>query len=76
MAEEEGEWKKALRVISLLSVALLFMTLTDCMIHIIYSHTGKNSCPLCQAEGIAEEIRSSDIETASDIETTASTVMP
>jgi hypothetical protein len=31
-------------------------------LYYIYSHNEKNSCPLCQTEGIAEEVRSYDIE--------------
>ncbi len=31
-------------------------------IHNIHSHNKKNSCPLCQEEGIAKEVRSHDIE--------------
>ena len=33
-------------------------------IYISIGKSRKNSCPLCQAEGIAEEIRSPDVESS------------
>jgi len=52
-------------VISLRVAIISFDVLNNIMMLYIFVRTlEKNSCPLCQAEGIAEEIRSYDIETS------------
>lgn len=60
---------KVFRVTSLLRASChccTYIILTEIMVYLIYWQIGKkNSCPLCQAEGIAEEIRSPDVETTS-----------
>ena len=43
-------------------------------IHISIGKSRKNSCPLCQAEGIAEEIRSPDFETSETSESHSDSV--
>jgi len=47
----------------------MLLRLFSLLIHNIIPHIEKNSCPLCQEEGIAKEVRSYDIEIGPNADT-------